>query len=142
MTSLRRPMTYAARTLRKGMTLPEVMLWQRLRGGQAGAKFRRQHPIESVIVDFYCREVALVVEIDGIVHDMGNRPVRDCKRDAMMQNKGLDVLRIAASDVLKDVDAVADSVRQLVLGRLASRADKNPLRPFQGHLPVSGRIHS
>ena len=138
MASLRRPATYVARRLRQEMTLPEVMLWQRLRGGQAGAKFRRQHSIGNFIVDFYCRDAALVIEIDGIAHDMGDRPERDVERDRVLAGEGYKVLRIAASEVLRDVDAVAESIRLTVLERMALRDDESPLRPLRGHLPASG----
>jgi very-short-patch-repair endonuclease len=57
----RRPQTYIARKLRKAMTLPEGMFWQRLRGKQTGVKFRTQHRIGNYVVDFYCSSARLVV---------------------------------------------------------------------------------
>jgi very-short-patch-repair endonuclease len=59
-----------ARELRKVMTPAEKMLWQQLRGrGLNGLKFRRQHPLGNLIVDFYCAEHRLVIEVDGGIHD-------------------------------------------------------------------------
>jgi very-short-patch-repair endonuclease len=60
----------AARILRKSMTLPEKLLWDKLKEKQIyGLRFRRQHPIEFFIADFYCHQIRLVVEIDGEIHN-------------------------------------------------------------------------
>src|SRR5208337_573404 len=68
------PHTENARQLRRNATIPERMLWNRLRGGRlAGLKFRRQQPIGPYIVDFFCHEVGLVVEVDGRSHDGGRK---------------------------------------------------------------------
>ena len=107
-----------ARRLRKTMTLPEVLLWKFLRGQPMGVKFRRQHPSSRVGMDFYCLDARLVIEVDGFAHNTGDRPERDEKRDAWLRRYKLDTVRIPASDVLKDVDAVADSVVRLALSRL------------------------
>jgi very-short-patch-repair endonuclease len=60
-----------ARALRRNLTLPEGMLWRELRKRPSGFKFRRQHPLGNCIVDFYCAAVRLVVEVDGMSHEMG-----------------------------------------------------------------------
>jgi very-short-patch-repair endonuclease len=95
------------------MSLPEVLLWRELRKRAAGVRFRRQHAIGAYVADFYCPEAKLVVEIDGISHDMGDRPERDEQRVSWLSAHGLAVWRIAASEVLKDPAAVADSIRRL-----------------------------
>ena len=105
-----RPEVYQARKLRKDMSLPENLLWQRLRGSQLGIKFRRQHPIGPYVADFYCREAKLVIEIDGEAHNRGVSPERDLVRDKFMIEEGFEVLRIAAVDVLKDANAVAEAI--------------------------------
>ena len=105
-----RPETVTARTLRKDMSLPEVLLWQQLRGRKTGVKFRRQHPIGPYVVDFYCSQASLVIEIDGEAHNRGERPVRDRLRDQFLEENGYRVLRIAAVEVLRNVEAVAASV--------------------------------
>ena len=106
-----------ARRLRAEMSLPEVLLWQRLRGRKGGARFRRQHPAGNYVLDFYCHEARLVIEIDGISHTMGNRPQRDQARDAELTVKGLHVVRIAASDVLGDPDGIAQSITAMANAR-------------------------
>ncbi|MEQ6334171.1 DUF559 domain-containing protein [Sphingobium sp. MK2] len=109
----RRPETYTARKLRRDLSLPEVLLWQRLRGQATGLKFRRQHPIGSYIADFYCSSLKLVIEVDGEVHNRADRPARDLHRDRFMEENGYQVLRIAASEILKDADIVAASIAAL-----------------------------
>lgn len=72
-----------ARQLRRDMSLPERLLWRELRGKPAGLKFRRQHPVGPYVIDFYCASAKLGIEIDGIAHDMGERPERDMRRDVL-----------------------------------------------------------
>jgi very-short-patch-repair endonuclease len=125
-----RPETKTARTLRREMSLPEVLLWQRLRGGKAGAKFRRQHPIGPYVVDLYCRDAQLVIEIDGEAHDRGQRPRGDGLRDAFLVENGYRVLHLPAIDVLRDADGTAAAIVALV---------ESPLhRPAGGPPPRSG----
>jgi very-short-patch-repair endonuclease len=98
-----------ARRLRREMSLPEVLLWTRLRQQQA-VKFRRQHPLGNYVLDFYCARARLCVEIDGIAHDMGDRPHRDALRDDWLRAEGIEVVRIPARDVLRSADTVAEAV--------------------------------
>ncbi len=99
-----------AKVLRRQMSLPEVLLWQRLRLRPNGLKFRRQHDALEFVLDFYCHEARTIIEIDGISHDMGDRPQRDERRDAIFRSKGLNVTRIAAREVLADPDQVAEAM--------------------------------
>ncbi len=95
-----------ARRLRRMMTKPEVRLWEVLRTRPAGLKFRRQHPIGPFVLDFYCPISRLAIEVDGMVHEMGDNPERDARRDAWLRERGISVMRLAARDVLADLDAV------------------------------------
>ena len=92
------------------MTLPEVLLWQRLKGSPNGLRFRKQHPIGPYRADFYCPQSKLVIEVDGIAHDMGIRPEHDTKRTATLETQGYQVLRIPAADVLQNADDVATAI--------------------------------
>ena len=94
-----------ARQMRRAMSLPEVMLWQVLRTRPGGLKFRRQHASGPYILDFYCSDACLAIEIDSEAHSRGDRPQRDAARDAYFAQAGIDTLRIAARDVLDDVGA-------------------------------------
>ncbi len=103
------------RQLRRTMSLPEVLLWQRLRGRHGVAKFRRQHPIGPYVVDFYCAAAKLAIEIDGEAHLHGTRPDRDDRRAAWLHAHGLALVRVAAIEVLRDVDGVADRLARAAL---------------------------
>ena len=103
-----------ARKLRSTMSLPEILLWQRLQ--HSDVKFRRQHPVGRYVLDFYCAAAWICVEVDGISHDMGNNPSRDTDRDAWLNAQGVSVLRICAADVLRDPDGVADGIVRAVAG--------------------------
>ena len=99
-----------ARALRRDMTLPEGLVWQVLRQRPHGFKFRRQHPIGRYIVDFYCPAAKLVVEIDGLIHPMGNRPQYDVQRDTWLRAQGLRVTRFDAGEVMKDMDSLVTAI--------------------------------
>ena len=100
-----------ARQLRRAMTLPERMLWVRLRGRKGEERWRKQHPCGAhYVLDFFNPGARLCVEVDGIAHDMGNRPAHDARRDRWLTTQGIAVLRVAATDVLRDADAAADGV--------------------------------
>jgi very-short-patch-repair endonuclease len=88
------------------MSLPEVLLWQQLRKRPDGLKFRKQFPIGEMTVDFACLERRLIIEVNGEGHNFGDQPRRDAARDAVLGREGFHVIRIAARDVLKDMDAV------------------------------------
>jgi len=92
------------------MSFPETLLWRELRKRPGGLKFRRQHPAGRFILDFYCHEARLIVEIDGVAHDMGNRPRRDRRRDQHFEQKGLRTLRVPAADVLRDIGRVIGAI--------------------------------
>jgi very-short-patch-repair endonuclease len=64
-----RKLKYLARELLKNSTLSEVLLWEQIKGKSLGVEFRRQIPILNYIVDFYCHEIMVVIEVDGISHD-------------------------------------------------------------------------
>ncbi len=110
-----------AKRLRRAMSKPEVMLWQRLRGSPDGEKSRHQHPAGAYVLDFYHAGTKLCIEVDGIAHDMGDNPERDVVRDAWLIEFGIETLRVPAIDVLRDVDAVADMILQVVKARRGVR---------------------
>ena len=95
------------------MTPPEVTLWQALRGQKQGARFRRQHPIGPFILDFWCESARLAVEIDGQTHDHPDQARRDVRRTEWLIAQGIRVWRVAASDVLSNLDGVLAALRDL-----------------------------
>ena len=122
-----------ARALRRNMTLPEVVLWQHLRQRPGGLKFRRQHPAGPYVLDFYCEQARLCVEVAGAVHELGDLPARDERRDAWLAEAGIQTLRISAGDVLRNLDGTL----QLILLRCRAKplhhsAEPNGPPPLQG----------
>ena len=99
-----------ARKLRKQMTLPEVLLWRLLKTRPQGLRFRKQHPIGDFVADFYCDAAKTIIEVDGMVHDMGHHPERDARRDTALKAEGYRIIRLPAADVLHDPEATADSI--------------------------------
>lgn len=97
-----------------------------------GVKFRKQHPVGEYALDFYCAEKRLGIEIDGIAHDMGDNPERDIRRDAILQAMRIEVVRIPAADVLRDVEATADAIVRLCADRPPPSALRAATSPSGG----------
>jgi very-short-patch-repair endonuclease len=98
--------TSRVRELRARSTWPERIVWSILRAHRLGGlNFRRQHSIGPYVVDFYCHEKRLVVEIDGGSHE--ERAAEDRERTAYLEQQGLRVYRVTNQDVMSDKDAVA-----------------------------------
>lgn len=92
-----------ARQLRRDLSLPEVILWECLRGSRLGGlRFRRQHPVGPYVLDFYCAEAKLAVEVDGAHHDLPEQMSHDLRRDGWLGERGIRVMRIAATDILDE----------------------------------------
>jgi len=109
----------AARILRENMTNYEKLIWERLKGKQiCGLRFRRQHPIDIFIVDFFCHEVRLVVEIDGEIHDQQEE--YDDGRSAEMEKFGIRVIRFTNSEVEKNIEVVINKIKKVVDERIKS----------------------
>ena len=101
-----RPNVDRARVLRKELTLPEVVLWQALRTRPGGFKFRRQHPIGGYVADFACLTARLLIEVDGELHSDHEVATVDRLRQFDLEATGFRVLRIAARDVLGNLEVV------------------------------------
>lgn len=96
-----------SRDLRTNGEKAEAMLWKRLKAKQTGVAFNRQKPILNYIADFYCKELWLVVEIDGASHFTKEAYLKDMERDRQMRAIGLEIIRVLDSDVRKNADEVA-----------------------------------
>ncbi|NNC83891.1 MAG: DUF559 domain-containing protein [Flavobacteriales bacterium] len=92
-----------ARTLRSNMTKSEVVLWKHgLRAGQMmGLTFNRQRPVLDYIADFMCKEILLIIEIDGISHHFSEVSEKDVVRQERLEEAGFTVLRIPTGEVLQ-----------------------------------------
>lgn len=121
---LQRKMIEIARQFRKQPTKSEKILWQALRGKKLdGHKFRRQQPIGSFIVDFYNSPYRLVVEVDGSVHD--NQIELDQARQEILELIGLNILRVSAEEVEKNLPSVLNKIRSKI-SELKLKENKSP----------------
>jgi very-short-patch-repair endonuclease len=120
---MRRPETAElARKLRQAMSLPEMLVWSRIKIREPGkAAWRRQYPIGPYVLDFYCAKARLAVEIDGASHDHGDRPEKDERRTRWLETQGLLVMRIPAADVLRDPEDVVEGLLNLARDRVAGQ---------------------
>ena len=99
------------RELRQNATDAEMLLWQILKNrGLHDAKFRRQHPVAGFILDFYCSEAKLAIELDGSGHLENNQAQHDQARTKALEDKGIRVLRFWNSDVLNNTQAVLEEI--------------------------------
>ena len=99
-----------ARQLRKEMTKAEVLLWQELRKEEMGVQFHRQVPVLDFILDFYCHELLLAIEVDGVTHTYEEMPEKDRVRDQKLNEWGVEVLRFDDAEVLKKRNTVINSI--------------------------------
>lgn len=97
--------------LRKIATPAERILWSQLRNRTlSGYKFRRQHPIDRYILDFYCPEARLAVELDGSGHAYIGRQEKDRTREAFLAAEGIRVLRFWNDEVRENLDGVLQAI--------------------------------
>jgi len=102
-----------AKNLRNNSTLSEVLLWQHLKSKQIkGYDFHRQKPIGNYIVDFFCNELMLAIEIDGMSHD--EKIDEDIKRQKQIENLGISFLRFNDLDVKKNMEGVIVAIEEWI----------------------------
>ncbi|GAB6111929.1 endonuclease domain-containing protein [Desulfomicrobium salsuginis] len=101
------------RELRKHLTPAEAKLWTHIKSSQLeGRKFRRQHSVGRYILDFYCPQERLAVELDGEVHSFVSAQERDLERDIFLNTQGIKVLRFENKVVFQDVEAVLIEIQR------------------------------
>jgi very-short-patch-repair endonuclease len=109
----------AARLLRENMTYYEKLLWERLKNKQiCGVRFRRQHPIDFFIADFYCHEARIVVEIDGEIHEQQKE--YDDGRSAEMERYHIKVIRFTNSEIVNNMEEVIKVIHNETSSRISS----------------------
>ena len=100
-----------AKELRKNMTPAEKVLWEKLRHNRfCGLQFRRQQIINPYIVDFYCHAKALVVEVDGDIHDLQQE--YDAERSSYLEACGFRILRVSNDAVMQELSVVLEKIRE------------------------------
>ncbi|CAD5109050.1 endonuclease domain-containing protein [Zestomonas carbonaria] len=99
------------RELRTSATDAENLLWRHLRARQiGGCKFRRQHPFPPYVLDFYCQERSLAIELDGGQHLSADGVRYDQRRDGYLRSKGIHILRFSSRDVMVELTAVLERI--------------------------------
>ena len=116
-----------SRMMRNHSEKAEALLWNQLKSKQTGYTFNRQKPILNYIADFYCKELSLVIEIDGVSHFSKEAAIKDEERDRQMQAIGLTVIRVEDEDVRNNAEHIAKSI-------IAQVTDPPPKSPSKGGL--------
>jgi very-short-patch-repair endonuclease len=105
-----------ARQLRNNSTETEIYLWLKLKGKQMyGYDFHRQKPIDNFIVDFFCHELMLAIEVDGYSHEFLEVYNKDTIKEKRLNDLGIEVLRFSDEEVLKDMENVLRAIEFFVL---------------------------
>lgn len=100
--------------LRSNMTVAEKIVWDVLKNKKLGVKFRRQHSLGRYVLDFYCHEIGLVIELDGKYHEIENQKVLDKDRDKALEISGLKVIRFKDEDVMERMDMVISKIKSCI----------------------------
>jgi very-short-patch-repair endonuclease len=127
-------------SLRKNMPVAEQKLWQAIRNKQLGVKFRRQHGIGRYIVDFYCPELTLVVEIDGDSHFNREAMAFDDKRDSFLQEQGIKVIRFTNIDVMENIHSVLEKLLSIIQANSTPSISEVSTQKFRVKEDVHGEI--
>ena len=98
------------------MPAAEVILWERLRRKQLGARFRRQYPIKPFIVDFACIKLKLIIELDGESHIGAENETYDAKRTQYLESKGWTVMRFWNHDIYETLDETIGKIKKYIEG--------------------------
>jgi very-short-patch-repair endonuclease len=110
-----RELVKRARVLRNNMTQAEVILWSRLRSKKIDSyKFRRRQPIFDYVVDFYCNELKLIVEVDGEIHSLSEKTDSDMKRDKTLKINGYHIIRLSNLEIETEIDSAISKIRLFI----------------------------
>lgn len=104
-----------AKELRNNSTKAEILLWNKLKGRKlSGYKFRRQHPLHYYVVDFYCHELKLAIEVDGPIHQRKDVLNHDRNRDAELLDRGIRTLRFSNQEVFHEMEKVLRRIKKFI----------------------------
>jgi len=102
-----------ARTLRKRQTISEKIFWELIRDRKfMDLKFRRQHVIEGFVLDFYCHEIKLGIEIDGEIHK--RRKDYDRIRQAIIESEGITILRVTNKQISDNKRSIINKMKNII----------------------------
>ena len=117
-----------ARRLRNKSTFSEILLWLKIKRKSLGYEFHRQVPLDHYIVDFYCHELSLAIEIDGSSHD--NKYEYDLKRQRILESLGVRFVRFDNIEVKRNMNDVLRAL-EIVISEI-EKSKENELDPKQG----------
>ncbi|WP_424961510.1 endonuclease domain-containing protein [Ekhidna sp.] len=103
-----------AKKLRQNMTLGEILLWNEIKNKQLGFRFSRQIPIDEYIVDFYCKDLFLAIEVDGVTHTYEDQSLKDEVRQKRLEELGVRVLRFDDFDVKNKIKWVVNEILKYI----------------------------
>jgi very-short-patch-repair endonuclease len=104
-----------SRKLRNNSTLGEILLWKQLRAGSMkGYTFNRQKPLNNFIVDFYCKPLNFVIEVDGGYHFEDEQKIKDAERQHALQVMGINFLRFHDEEIRKDMNVVLKTIEKYI----------------------------
>ncbi len=104
-----------AQFLRRNETIAEKLLWEKLRNNQLeGLKFRRQHPVNIYIADFYCHKFKLIIELDGDYHDQEEQKQKDEVRTEVLRLNDLKIIRFKNEEVEQDINQVLITIKNKI----------------------------
>lgn len=123
-----------ARKLRRNPTRTEKILWTKIRKKALGVEFHRQVPILDYIVDFYCHELFLAIEVDGPIHDL--QADKDRRRQERLEAQGVRILRFSNEEIFTALTSVLNSIKNFV-EETVSQQDTSPppSPPGEGDCP-------
>jgi 2-polyprenyl-6-methoxyphenol hydroxylase-like FAD-dependent oxidoreductase/very-short-patch-repair endonuclease len=139
-------LAHLARDLRRNGTAAEIVLWEQLRNRRLRtAKFRRQHPLgPNYIVDFYCREFSLAIELDGSVHESDRSQWADGIRQRQIQGAGVRILRFRNEQIFENIEGVLTQIAEYLApspqaerGKVGEVDDASHPTPYPS--PLAGR---
>ena len=127
-----RQLVERARKARREMPLPEGLLWRELRKRPDGVKFRKLHPGGFYVLDFFCSEAKLCVEVDGEAHNRGDQPEFDFKRSEWLRLHDIETLRMPAAEILRNLDGAVAHILETAKRRIPPRHGEGDREAVEG----------
>ena len=103
-----------SKELRNNSTISEIKLWGYIKGKALGVSFNRQYPIENYIIDFYCKELKLAIEIDGESHDNEESQEKDEERQLKLESYGIKFIRLDNREVMSNIENSIKSIEEMI----------------------------
>jgi len=103
-----------SRYLRQHMTPAEKVLWEHIRNKSFGYKFRNQHALYKYVVDFFCFELLLFIEVDGSIHTLTEIALNDKDRESNLLSLGLHIIRFTNEEIFTNIEKVLADIKQII----------------------------